>query len=148
MNDEIRNPLLDVAAYGPVYDEDERGEERIARVDSGVDVEAPARYYMDHDGDGVMCLWLDYGPGDEFPVSLLREGSVAPELWDAAVRMLVVDDVSIEMVARAIHAASTEIAREMNDESLVSLPWTLFRDVRIRQARAALEAFGAVVKGE
>jgi hypothetical protein len=99
-----------------------------------VDVDSPARFYMDHDGNGDMCLWLDYGPDDQFPVCLLREHSIAPELWDAAVRMLVVDDVSVEQVAEAIHmhAGITESYRVM-------------RPIRLAQARAALSAFGAMV---
>lgn len=107
---------------------------------SGVNVEAPTRYFMDHDADGIMCLWLDYGPGDEFPVCLLREGSIAPELWDAAVRMLIVDDASVYQVALAIHHAADSTYSQ--DEP--KIPFTLVREIRMMQARAAIRAFGAI----
>jgi hypothetical protein len=107
-----------------------------------VDVNTPARFYMDADGDGGMCLWLDYGPEDRFPVCLLREHGVSPEVWDAAVRMLVVDEVTVERVALAIHSALDAIAPD-------GPPFSHLRDIRLLQAHAAIAAFGGIVpKGE
>jgi hypothetical protein len=107
-----------------------------------VDVDAPARFYMDRDGDGAMCLWLDYGPEDQFPVCLLREHGVPPEVWDAAVRQLVVDEVAVERVAIAIHGALDAIVPD-------GPPFSRLRDIRLLQAYAAIAAFGGVIpKGE
>jgi hypothetical protein len=52
--------------------------------------------------------------------------------------MLVVDDVSVELVARAIHEATA-------GDLAVSVPFERLRNARTRQARAAITAFGGIL---